>query len=373
MYSEVLIPTKLASSQWNLQALRLVWACYFIAALILSLPALSYGGAGDILKAYEGLGAKERQAKLIEGAKREGKVVYYGTIAIDQSTLLLDAFKLQYPFLQTQYYRSGNVNVYNKIKTEARGNGNIVDVIDLRAGETYALVKEGLVDPYMSPSRTGIIKEFMDAKGYWVAPFHSPMALAYNTNYVKKDEAPRGYDDLLNPKWKERMSLDVEDVDMMGTLIEYWDKEKGLAYFKKLAENRPSMRQGHTFQAQILAAGEVHVAPWLFGYRPLTMMQKGAPLALVLLEPVLSAANYMLLAKNASHPHAAALYLDWVLSRDGGMRIFTEELGRSAPRVGMKDKFPELQARRYLPVDPEKIGPKFSEYGNLYCSIFKHC
>ena len=133
------------------------------------------------------------------------------------------------------------------------------------------------------------------------------------------------------------------------------------------------MRQGHTFQAQILAAGEVHVAPWLFGYRPLTMMQKGAPLALVLLEPVLSAANYMLLAKNASHPHAAALYLDWVLSRDGGMRIFTEELGRSAPRVGMKDKFPELQARRYLPVDPEKIGPKFSEYSNLYCSIFKHC
>lgn len=344
-----------------------------ITALILCMPGLSFAGAGAVLKSFEGLAAKERESKLIEEAKREGKLVYYGTIAVDQSAPLLDAFKKQYPFLKTEYYRSGNVNIYNKIKTEARANNNIVDVIDLRAGETNALVKDGLIDPYLSPSRKGMMAEFMDANGYWTAPFHSPMALGYNTNYVKKEEAPRTYDDLLNPKWKGRMSLDVEDIDMMGTLIEYWGREKGLGYFKKLAENSPSIRQGHTFQAQILAAGEVHVAPWLFGYRPLTMMQKGAPLNIVLLEPVLSAANYMLLAKNAPHPHAAALYLDWVLSRDGGMKFFTEQLGRSAPRVGMKDKFPELQVPKYLPVDPEKIGPKFNEYAKLYCSMFKHC
>ena len=353
------------------------WAAKVIQFLFIGafsfLPSAVHGGAGDVLKAYEKLPAKEREAKLIEGAKREGKVVYYGTIAIDQSTPLLDAFRNQYPFLKTDYYRSGNINVYNKIKTEAGGNNYIVDVIDLRAGETYALVKDGLVEPYLSPSRIGIMKEFMDDKGYWTAPFHSPMVLAYNTNFVKKSEAPKNYNDLLDPKWKRRMSLDIEDADMMGTLIEYWGREKGIAYFKKLAENEPSMRQGHTFQAQFLAAGEVRVSPWLFGYRPLTMIQRGAPLAIVVLEPFLSAANYMLFAKNAPHPHAAALYLDWVLSRDGGMKIFTETLGRNVPRQGLKDKFPELQASQYLPVDPEKIGPKFSEYSKLYCSTFKHC
>src|SRR5919201_3604492 len=103
------------------------------------------------------------------------------------------------------------------------------------------------------------------------------------------------------------------------------------------------------------------------------MMQRGAPLNIVLLEPVLSAANYILLAKNAPHPHAAALYLDWVLSRDGGMKIFAEIMGRNAPRQGLKEKFPELQANKYLPVDPERIGPKFTEYSKLYCSIFRHC
>lgn len=344
-----------------------------VASLLLFMTELSFADAGAVLKTFESLSGKEREAKLIEEAKREGKLVYYGTIAIDQSTPLMDAFKKQYPFLKTEYYRSGNVNVYNKIRTEARANNNIVDVIDLRAGETYALVKEGLIDPYLSPSRNGIMPEFMEKKGYWTAPFHSPMALAYNTNFVKKEEAPRSYDDLINSKWKGKMSLDVEDADMMGTLIEYWGRNKGMGYFRKLAENAPSIRQGHTFQAQILAAGEVQVAPWLFGYRPLTMMQKGAPLSIILLEPVLSAANYMLLARNSSHPHAAALYLDWVLSRDGGMKVFTEQLGRSAPRVGMKDKFPELQVPKYLPVDPENIGPKFNEYAKLYCEIFKHC
>ncbi len=208
-----------------------------VASLLLFMTELSFADAGAVLKTFESLSGKEREAKLIEEAKREGKLVYYGTIAIDQSTPLMDAFKKQYPFLKTEYYRSGNVNVYNKIRTEARANNNIVDVIDLRAGETYALVKEGLIDPYLSPSRNGIMPEFMEKKGYWTAPFHSPMALAYNTNFVKKEEAPRSYDDLINSKWKGKMSLDVEDADMMGTLIEYWGRDKGMGYFRKLAEN----------------------------------------------------------------------------------------------------------------------------------------
>src|ERR1700747_3221748 len=106
------MPMKIASFQWTSMILQL------LLALSLCLPGLSHAGAGAVLKSFEGLGPREREAKLIEEAKREGKLVYYGTIAVDQSTPLLDAFKKQYPFLKTEYYRSGNVNVYNKTKTE---------------------------------------------------------------------------------------------------------------------------------------------------------------------------------------------------------------------------------------------------------------
>src|SRR5438128_1454480 len=104
---------------------------------------------------------------------------------------------------------------------------------------------------------------------------------------VRRDEAPKTYDDLLDPKWKGRMSLDQTDMHLFGTLLEYWGREKGLSYFRKLAENDPSMRRGKTLQAQILGAGEVHVAPWLYGYRPLAMKGEGAPVDISLLKPVL--------------------------------------------------------------------------------------
>jgi iron(III) transport system substrate-binding protein len=348
----------------------LLWT---VAILLLTVTSSHGESAAEVLKAYGNLRGTEREAKLMEGAKREGKMVYYGTTAIDHSKRILDAFKKKYPFIKTGHFRSGAVDVYNKITAEARGQRYEVDVIDLLPGEAYTLVSKGLVDPYLSPSREGIKKEFMDKDGYWTTVFHLVVALGYNTEYVKKKDAPRSYEDLLDPKWKGRMSLDNQDMDLMGTLIEYWGREKGLAYFKKLAANDPMMRRGHTLQAQILAAGEFHVAPWLYGYRPSSMKQKGAPVEIVLLEPVLTVPTYLMLAKNSPHPYSAALFLDWALSQAGAMKIFAEKLGRTSPRSGYKDKFPELVVPKYLVVDPRKIGPNYGEYTKIYCDLFKHC
>lgn len=329
--------------------------------------------AAEVLKAYEGLSGKERETKLIEGAKREGKMVYYGTTAIDHVKRVFDEFNKRYPFITIADYRSGSVNVYNKITTEARAKRFEVDIIDLEPGEVYGITKTGLVDSYLSPSRKGIMEEFMDKEGYWTAFYHLAVALGYNTKHVKREEVPRSYEDLLDPKWKGRMSLDQSDMHLFGTILEYWGKEKGLAYFKKLAENDPSMRRGRTLQAQILSAGEVHISPWLYGYRPAALKREGAPVDLVLLKPTLSVPTYLLLAKNAQHPHSAALFLDWAFSQEGIMKVFAEELGRGVPRRGYKDTYPELNAPEYLVVDPKKLGPNYEEYTKIYCSIFKHC
>lgn len=329
--------------------------------------------AGEILGEYSRLADKEREAKILEGAKRESKLIYYGTTAIDHIQRVFTEFKKRYPFMEVADYRSGSVNVYNKIATEARAKRFEVDVFDLEPGEVYGITKTGLADPYLSPSRKGIAPEFMDRQGYWTTFYYLTVVLGYNTEKVKKDEAPKTYDDLLDPKWKGRMSIDQTDFALFGAMLEYWGREKGANYFRKLADNDPSMRRGKTLQAQILGAGEVHVAPWLYGYRPLAMKREGAPVDINLLRPVLSVPTYLLLAKNSSRPHSAALFLDWALSRDGIMKVFAEELGRGVPRSGYKDIFPELNAPQYLVVEPTKIGPRYEEYEKLYCSIFKHC
>lgn len=341
---------------------------------ILLSPRISYGkSAAEVLKAYEGLSGRERESKLEEGAKREGKLVFYGVTTVDQTKHIFDEFGKRYPFISIAHHRSGAGSVYNKIVTEARGNRYEVDVIELESGPVYLMAKSGWADPYLSPSRKGIMPEFMDKEGYWTAIYHLVVALGYNTTHVKNEEVPRSYDALLDPKWKGRMSLDQTDMHLMGTLLEYWGKDKALAYFKKLAANEPMLRRGRSLQAQILAGGEVHMAPWLYGYRPATMKRQGAPVDTVLLEPILTVPTYLMLAKNSSHPHSAALFIDWALSRDGAMRIFAEELGNAAPRSGYKDKFPELVVSKYLVVDPNFIGPNFEEYTKLFCSLFKGC
>jgi ABC-type Fe3+ transport system substrate-binding protein len=81
----------------------------------------------------------------------------------------------------------------------------------------------------------------------------------------------------------------------------------------------------------------------------------------------------LVLMKNAAHPHAAALFLDWALSQDGPMRLLAEEYGRGVPRSGYKERYPELKAAKYLVVSPEKVGPNYQEHRKLYCEIFKHC
>lgn len=346
----------------------------FTVALFIAIALPCFGrSAGEILQDYSRLPDKEREGKLIEGAKREGKLVYYGTTAVDHIQRVFAEFKKTYPFIEVSDYRSGSVNVFNKITTEARAKRYEVDVLDLEPGEVYGITKAGLIDPYLSPSRKGIAPEFMDRQGYWTTFYHLAVVLGYNTEKVKRDEAPKTYEDLLDPKWKSRMSLDQTDMHLFGTMVEYWGREKALNYFRKLAENDPSMRRGKTLQAQILGAGEVHVAPWLYGYRPLAMKREGAPVEILLLKPVLSVPTYLLLAKNASHPHSAALFLDWALSQEGIMKVFAEELGRGVPRNGYKDIFPELNVPQYLVVEPTKIGPRYEEYVRLYCSIFKHC
>ena len=329
--------------------------------------------AAEVLKAYEGLTGNQREQKLIEGAKREGTLTEYGITATDNYNRVLEEFNKKYPFITTRYQRGGAVDIYNKIVNEARANTYNADVISLNPGQAYTIYKDGLLDPYLSPSRQGIKKEFLDKDGYWTTLHHQVVVLGYNTNKVKKEEVPKSYEDILDPRWKGRIVMDDEDMDLFGTIAAYWGKEKGIAYLKKLAQNEPSVRRGHSFEAQLLSIGETDMVPWLFGYRVLELIRKGAPMGFVLLKPVLTLPTHVMLAKNAPHPHSAALFLDWALSRDGAMKILAEEFGIPTARSGYKTKSPELDIPEYLAVDPMKIGPNFKEYTKLYCTILKFC
>jgi hypothetical protein len=141
-------------------------------SLILTLLTLALGGSlcfaqsTATLRPYDGLKGKEREQKLIEGAKKEGKLVVYSFTAVDQLKPLLDEFQKKYPFITAEHYRANASGVFNKFATESRAGQTLADVIDISAGETHTLWQMGLIDPYLSASREGIPKDFMDEKGF---------------------------------------------------------------------------------------------------------------------------------------------------------------------------------------------------------------
>ncbi len=195
------------------------------------------------------------------------------------------------------------------------------------------------------------------------------VVVAYNTEQVPKDKAPKSYEDLLHPRWKGKIHLDTQDADWFHTLLEYWGEEKGLAYMKKLAAMKPEIRTGHTLGTQLLAAGEFSVSPVLYGYRVSQMMTKGAPIDFVLIDPVISKPRGISLAKRAPHPYAAILFIDWALSQEG-QSLIGQKLGRNPVRKGMKSKYTRLDHPKYVTVQAETFGPMYSkrlrQYGKLF-------
>jgi iron(III) transport system substrate-binding protein len=196
------------------------------------------------------------------------------------------------------------------------------------------------------------------------------VGLAYNKNLVKSSEVPKTYQDLLLPRWRGRkMSLDRDAGDVFGALLDSWGEKEGIDYFRRLAKQEVLIRSGYTLQAQLLAAGEVEIVPWSHLQRPLLMADSGAPLGIGFLEPVVSKAQVLLLARRAVHPHAAALFIDWALSEEGQAFVGID-IVRSPVRIGQKQKYMELGQPKTKVITPEFLGQNYIRYTKLYHETF---
>ena len=277
----------------------------FSAAFLLSCPALvSPARAGAL-------------SKLIEAAKSEGKVAYYTTMTLSQSKKVADKFQAKYPFITVELFRSGADALLNKIQNEARGGLYAWDVVSGRGDMVLTLSEAKLLASYHSPESKFIDHDMVDDAGYWTAYYVNPFVLGYNTNLVTKDDVPKTYEQLLDPKWKgKKISIDDSAYGLLAGLIRQWGKEKAVAYFKKLAAQEPVVMRGNTNRVQLAMAGEY---PLIIAYAPTIQREtsKGHPMDWVPLEPVPVQVNPLMMAAKAPHPNAGKLLVDFLLSKEG--------------------------------------------------------
>ena len=307
--------------------------------------------------------------KLIEGAKKEGEVIWYTTMTLDQSKPVVDRFQQKYPFIKPELFRTGGGPILNKILTEARGGRYAWDVVVGRGEMVLPLMERKLLASYLSPETKMIDSDLVDKEGFWTAYYVNAYVLGYNTKLVKKDDVPKTYEALLDPKWKGRqISVDTEAYGMLQGLIGLWGKEKAVAYFKRLAAQDAVPKRGNTERVQLAVAGEY---PLILAYNQTIerMTQRRAPIDWVPLEPAVVQVNPAMVAAKAPHPNAARLFLDFILSKEGG------EMLRSFQRIPVrKDVEPDpprlFRGFKRVIENPEDY-KNFDETVKLYLDIFK--
>jgi iron(III) transport system substrate-binding protein len=312
--------------------------------------------------------AREAQhSTAIESARKEGKLVWYTSMAVDTSKPLLDGFLKDYPFIKAELVRLGEEQLMTRILNETRAGKWAFDVMSGSAIST--LVDRQIIAPYPTPERNSYRDEFKDPQAHWTGVFVNNLILAYNTRQVSAKDLPRDYADLLDPKWKGKMLMDATDYDWFGTLASVWGREKTLHYMTQLARQEPQWRRGHGLTAQLVAAGEVPLA-WAYSFRIERMKGDGAPVDWIdTFNPIITTLSGIGLSAKPTHVNTGKLFIDFVTSTKAQEMI--RDMRRIPARTEVKPLAPKMdQNRLKLKAVPKEVYLGLDDYAREFRKIF---
>ena len=322
--------------------------------------------------------APERQKILVEGAKKEGKLLWYSTLIVDQVVRPVKAaFEKEYPFIQVDFFRSNSEGVVRRMLAEYQAKRYDVDIVDGTVSPTMVR-RAGFLQRFYSPYLAEYPAELKDANGFWGTTNLYFMTLGYNTRNVKPNELPKGYEDLLNPRWKNQMMWSTSRGSgapiFIGNVLLSMGKEAGNAYLQKLkSQNIAKTTASNRQVLDLVIAGEYPLAVHIFNHHAYISKSRGAPVDWHPIEPVTGTENTVGLAKNTPHPHAAMLFLDFVLS-EKGQRVFQQSNYLPAhPKVPAKQ--PDLKPgggrfNKVLYMNPDVQYDKGNEWVDYFQKIF---
>jgi iron(III) transport system substrate-binding protein len=308
------------------------------------------GGVAGVASLLAALGAgagaalAQAPARPADAAGAERELVWYTAMNTPDAAPLRKLFREKYPEVNLTILRQPGEKIRTRILTEMRAGKFFWDVVSFNHLDIDALAQEGLLAAYASPeTRSGFPTGAVDPESRWAAIYVRQYVIGYNTRSVPPAEAPKSWDDLLQPVWKEKFAMDESDVEWYAAMLDYLGKEKGPAFMRSLARQKPQFRRGHSLLAKLLIAGDfplalVHAAEMDEARRA------GAPVDWVrTLDPVITSPSQVAVSAKAPHPNAARLFVDLLLSaegqaliRDRGRVPARNDLARGPAQVPLK-------------------------------------
>ncbi len=286
-------------------------------AASIALPAAAQVKAGATAADVAGYAAADRLQRLAEGAKKEGELNIYTSAQSDDMGALVSAFEKKYG-VKVSVWRSSSEKVLQRAVTEARGNRHTMDVAETNGPELESMHREKLLEAVKSPYLADLIAPALRPHGEWVGTRLNVFTQAYNTTLVKKEDLPKSWEDLANPKWKGKLGIEQEDSDWLAGQYAELGEARAAKVFKDIvAANGVSVRKGHTLLTQLVVSGEIPLALTVYNYKAEQLKGKGAPIDWFSIGPAIARPNGVAVAKKAPHPHAAVLFYDFEISPEG--------------------------------------------------------
>ena len=252
----------------------------------------------------------------VVAAKKEGRVVVYGSVVPQAMEELHKNFEKKYD-IKVDYWRGSSTAVAERAQSEWRAGRPAFDVVESSWDVMLLMKKEGIFARYVPPSSEKFSEQFKE-KDALITPWRIlPISILYNTELVKAAEAPKSLEELLNPKWKGKISM--PDPSRHTTTAKFfWNLEKFMGakwrdYAKNLAKQQPLLVESLAPVTPAIIKGEAHVG---IAYIKFVKQYKG-PVFYATLDKYLSDPNHLALGAKAARPNAAKLYIEYAVSPDG--------------------------------------------------------
>lgn len=332
----------------------------FVGVFILALCVISSGSAQTAkrmslaqLAAYN---KPDREKVLYEGAKAEGKITWYTSLAGGSYKDLAAAFEAKYPGVKVESYRGTRQELGARILAESQANRHIVDTIETTIPLLKLLKDNKLIIPFYFPNQAKYpdhVKE-KGPKGlfYWAIDRESHIGLAYNKNSIPANLVPKNYDGLLHPELKGKIGFAGSDtgVTVVGAMLKF----KGEEFVKKLNGQNPAVHNvsGRALLDMVIS-GEVGVSPTTFRNHAEVSLKANAPIEWLPMEIVPTNSGSTAVSAHAPRPHAALLLADFILGEGGQKVLERYHYGTPIKDYGFKRWYPDqgLTTEQYEKLD----------------------
>jgi len=304
-----------------------------------------------------------RDAQVLEGARREGELTLYTSLTAASAAKVKADFERRYG-VRINLWRASSENILQRVTTEARAGHAEVDVVETNGPEMEAIEREGILQRVESRRFADLIPQALFPHREWVATRLNVFVQCYNTQLVPRGEVPRGFEDLLDPKWKGRLAIEANDADWFQSVVGGMGEEKGLAYFRKLvATNGLSVRKGHALLAEMVKSGEIALSLTCYSFKIDQDRKSGAPVDWTSFGPLLARPNGEGISRRAPHPNAALLFYEYMIGEAQPL-LAKLELAPVSKRVESN-----LHGRDVRFIDPAAVLRESAKWERLYEEI----